>query len=62
MQTLNEMRSLGLLTHEQHTEIVSYLMLHRTPEAIQAMPQHLWCALLQADALLYPGDEPAALH
>jgi len=62
MQTLDEMRSLGLLTPEQHTEIVSYLMKHRTPEAIQAMPPHLWGALMQADELLYPGEEPSSLH
>lgn len=62
MQTLDEMRSLGLLTQEQYLEIRSYVMKHPRPEQIQAMPAHLWRAMLHADALLYPDEEPGALH
>ena len=62
MQTLDEMRSLGLLTQEQYLEIRSYVMKHPRPEQIQAMPAHLWRAMLHADALMYPDDAPPSLH
>ncbi|AKJ29620.1 hypothetical protein [Caldimonas brevitalea] len=62
MQTLDEMRSLGLLTQEQYLEITRYVMHHPTPEQIRAMPPHLWRAVLNADALLYPDEEDIAKH
>ncbi|WKB54988.1 hypothetical protein [Eleftheria terrae] len=62
MQTLKEMRQLGLLTQEQYLEIRAYVMSHPSPEQITAMPAHLWQAMLHADALMYPDDEPQPLH
>jgi hypothetical protein len=62
MQTLDTMRSLGLLTREQYLEITAYVIVHSTPEQIAAMPAHLWQAVLHADALLYPGGEAEPVH
>lgn len=62
MQTLETMRSLGLLTREQVLEITAYVMMNSTPEQIAAMPAHLWQALLHADALLHPGGDGEPLH
>ena len=62
MQTLETMRSLGLLTREQYLEITAYVMVNSSPEQIAAMPPHLWQAVLHADALLYPGGESEAMH
>ena len=62
MQTLDTMRSLGLLTREQYLEITAYVIVHSTPEQIAAMPAHLWQAVLHADALLFPGGEAEPVH
>ena len=62
MQTLETMRSLGLLTREQYLEITAYVMVNSSPEQIAAMPAHLWQAVMHADALLFPGGEPSAPH
>ena len=62
MQTLDEMRSLNLLTQEQYLEVRAYVMAHPQPEQILAMPPHLWQAVLQADALMYPDDTPSLAH
>jgi hypothetical protein len=52
MQTLDEMRSLHLLTPDQHAQISAWISEHRTPEAIQAMPAPLWRALELASVLM----------
>jgi len=62
MQTLETMRSLGLLTREQFLEITAYVMVNNSPEQIAAMPAHLWQAVLHADALLYPGGDVEPVH
>ncbi|KNZ32666.1 MAG: hypothetical protein AD742_10615 [Methylibium sp. NZG] len=62
MQTLETMRSLGLLTPEQYLEITAYVMVNSTPEQILAMPPHLWQAVMQADALLFPGGPAEPVH
>jgi hypothetical protein len=62
MQTLETMRSLGLLTREQYLEITAYVMVNSSPEQIAAMPPHLWQAVLHADSLLYPNGDGAAVH
>ena len=38
MQTLETMRSLGLLTREQYLEITAYVLVNSSPEQILAMP------------------------
>ena len=62
MQTLETMRSLGLLTREQYLEITAYVMVHTSPEQIAAMPAHLWQAVLHADSLLFPGVDAPPMH
>jgi hypothetical protein len=52
MQTLDEMLSRRLLSPEQHSAIGSWIRSARTPEAIQAMPPHLWRVLALASLLL----------
>lgn len=52
MQTLDEMRSLHLLTAEQHAEIGAWIAAGKTPQAIMAMPPHLWRALELASVLM----------
>ena len=52
MQTLNEMLSRHLLTHEQHAEIYAWIMAAPTPEAIMQMPAHLWRAFELASVLM----------
>ena len=57
MQTLDEMRSLHLLTAEQHAEIGAWIAAGKTPQAIMAMPPHLWRALELASVLMnFHGD------
>lgn len=62
MQTLETMRSLGLLTREQFLEITAYVMVNNSPEQIAAMPAHLWQAVLHADALLFPAGDAEPVH
>ena len=52
MQTLDEMRSLHLLTADQHAAIGAWIAERRTPEAILQMPPHLWRALAIASMLM----------
>lgn len=52
VQTLDEMKSLHLLTHEQHAQIGAWIRQARTPEAIMAMPPHLWRAFELASVLM----------
>ena len=42
---IDEMLSLDLLSTQQHHEIAAWVRSARTPEAIMAMPPHLWRAL-----------------
>ena len=52
MQTLDEMRNLHLLSSEQHAEIGAWIAAGKTPQAIMAMPPHLWRALELASVLM----------
>jgi hypothetical protein len=52
VQTLDDMRSLHLLTPDQHAEIGAWIAQARTPEAILQMPAHLWRALELASVLM----------
>ena len=45
VKIIDEMLSLNLLSTHQHREIASWVRAARTPEAIMAMPPHLWRAL-----------------
>lgn len=52
METLDDMRRLHLLTPQQHADIGAWVASRRTPEAIMAMPPHLWRALALASVLM----------
>ena len=52
MDTLDDMRSRHLLTAEQHAEIGAWVARGKSPEAILAMPPHLWRALALASVLM----------
>lgn len=52
MQTLDEMRSLHLLTADQHAEIGAWIAAVKTPEGILQMPPHLWRAFELASVLM----------
>ena len=52
MHTLDDMRSRHLLTAEQHAEIGAWVARGKSPEAILAMPPHLWRALSLASVLM----------
>ncbi len=52
MQTLDEMRNLHLLTPDQHAQIGAWIAAGKTPEAIMAMPPHLWRAFELASVLM----------
>ncbi len=52
MKTLDEMRERNLLTAAQHAEIGAWVARERTPEAIMAMPAHLWRTLTLASVLM----------
>lgn len=45
MKTIDEMLSLDLLSARQHHEIAAWVRTAGTPEAIMAMPPHLWRAI-----------------
>jgi hypothetical protein len=45
VKIIDEMLSLNLLSAHQHREIASWVRVARTPEAIMAMPPHLWRAI-----------------
>jgi hypothetical protein len=52
METLDDMHRRHLLTREQHAEIGAWVAAGKTPEAILAMPSHLWRALALASVLM----------
>ncbi len=52
MNTIDEMLSLDLLSTEQHREITAWLRTGKTPEAIMAMPPHLWRAIESASLVM----------
>ena len=52
METLDDMRRRHLLTIEQHAEIGAWVASAKSPEAIMAMPPHLWRALSLASLLM----------
>ena len=52
MNLIDEMLSLDLLSTQQHREIAAWVRSARTPEAIMAMPPHLWRALALASVLM----------
>lgn len=45
MKIIDEMLNLELLSTQQHREIARWVRAARTPEAIMAMPPHLWRAI-----------------
>ena len=45
VKIIDEMLSLNLLSKQQHREIASWLRTAGTPEAVMAMPPHLWRAI-----------------
>jgi hypothetical protein len=52
VETLDDMQRQHLLTPDQHAEISSWVTRGRTPEAILAMPPHLWRALALASVIM----------
>ncbi len=48
VKIIDEMLSLDLLSTQQHREIASWVRAGKTPEAILAMPPHLWRAIESA--------------
>lgn len=52
MKLIDEMLSLDLLSAHQHREIASWIRAARTPEAIMAMPAHLWRAIESASVAM----------
>jgi DNA-binding GntR family transcriptional regulator len=52
VETLNDMRRRHLLSPQQHAEIGAWVARGKTPEAIMAMPAHLWRALSLASVLM----------
>ena len=52
METLDDMQRRHLLTPEQHAEIGAWVASGKSPEAILAMPVHLWRALSLASILM----------
>jgi hypothetical protein len=49
---IDEMLSLDLLSSQQHREIASWIRSAKTPEAIMAMPPHLWRAIESASVAM----------
>ena len=57
MKIIDEMFNLDLLTAQQHREIGAWVQVAKTPEAILAMPPHLWRAIEAAsDAMNVDAD------
>ena len=52
VKIIDEMLSLDLLSTEQHRDISLWVRNARTPEAILAMPPHLWRALEAASVAM----------
>lgn len=52
MKTIDEMLSLDLLTHDQHTEISAWIARSSTPDEILQMPAALWRAVEKASQVM----------
>ena len=52
VKTIDVVLQLDLLSEQQHSEIASWVRAGRTPEAIMAMPPHLWTAIEAAIAAM----------
>jgi hypothetical protein len=52
VKIIDEMLSLDLLSTPQHREITAWMRSARTPEAIMAMPPHLWRAIEAASVAM----------
>jgi hypothetical protein len=52
VKLIDEMLSLDLLSTQQHHEIASWVRASKTPEAIMAMPPHLWRAIESASVAM----------
>lgn len=52
MKIIDEMLNLDLLSAQQHREIADWVRAGRTPEAIMAMPPHLWRAIESASVVM----------
>jgi hypothetical protein len=52
VKIIDEMLSLDLLSTQQHREISLWVRAARTPEAILAMPPHLWRAIEAASVAM----------
>lgn len=52
MKIIDEMLSLDLLSAQQHREIAAWIRSVKTPEAIMAMPPHLWRAIESASVAM----------
>jgi hypothetical protein len=52
VKLIDEMLSLELLSTQQHREIASWIRSAKTPEAIMAMPPHLWRAIESASVAM----------
>jgi hypothetical protein len=52
VKIIDEMLSLDLLSPQQHSEIALWVRSARTPEAILAMPPHLWRAIEAASVAM----------
>lgn len=52
MKIIDEMFILDLLSAQQHREIALWVRQARTPEAIMAMPPHLWRAVEAASVAM----------
>jgi hypothetical protein len=63
MFSLEELRSMDLLTQSQFLELRAWVESPLpTPEAVQLMPDHLWAALTQASLLLELDEDLATMH
>ena len=52
VKTIDEMLSLGLLTHDQHARIGDWVMRSKTCQEIMLMPAPLWRTLELASVLM----------
>jgi hypothetical protein len=52
VNTIDEMLSLDLLSAQQHREIAAWIRTSKSPEAILAMPPHLWRAIESASLVM----------
>lgn len=52
MKTIDEMLSLDLLTHDQHSQISAWIARSASPEEILQMPTPLWRAVEHASQVM----------